>query len=297
MPRVLWRSWTPEWTAFEVPRIRAIGLNWFNGDTTTPEPDDIMLTCNGQNFPEDHKGKKASFFAECYHYNVSEYEKFATDNKWDARIIFWPLLREFPKTHLITLPGYWASDGKGEFYGRCRRMFSMVLTKRHRALSLCDNFEIRNQFVFALNKCANGDFIYWGRGWHPSDSNYFGTFDRHGFDKHIATRPLWAMGKFPLALDTSKNDGFITEKFWHALASGGVPVYSGPRCIKDRVPERAFIYADDFPSVDDVIEFCYEMPYSEWEERRAVGRAFWLQDTDHSWETGFKRIDRILQRL
>ena len=59
--------------------------------------------------------------------------------------------------------------------------------------------------------------------------------------------------KFTIAAENKKRNGYTTEKLFHALVSGGVPIYWGSESVnKDFNPER-FINVEDFNSYDELL--------------------------------------------
>ena len=53
--------------------------------------------------------------------------------------------------------------------------------------------------------------------------------------------------KFTLAFENSRSPDYVTEKFFHPLMAGSVPVYRGAPNVADFAPgEKCFINADDF---------------------------------------------------
>lgn len=57
--------------------------------------------------------------------------------------------------------------------------------------------------------------------------------------------------QFYLALENSQHTDYITEKLWHAVLAGAVPVVLGPsrKNYERFLPPEAFIHVDDFPTV------------------------------------------------
>ena len=59
--------------------------------------------------------------------------------------------------------------------------------------------------------------------------------------------------KFTIAAENKKRNGYTTEKLFHALVSGGIPIYWGSESVnKDFNPER-FINVEDFNSYDELL--------------------------------------------
>ncbi|KAG7353054.1 glycosyltransferase family 10 fucosyltransferase [Nitzschia inconspicua] len=57
---------------------------------------------------------------------------------------------------------------------------------------------------------------------------------------------------FHLAFENQREDDYITEKLWGALASGTLPVYFGAPNVKDHVPPNSIVVVDDFATVEDL---------------------------------------------
>lgn len=65
--------------------------------------------------------------------------------------------------------------------------------------------------------------------------------------------------KFILALENKYVDGYVTEKIVNAFHSGAIPIYSGSKNIKELFNEKAFIYVDDFETIDDCVDYAIGM--------------------------------------
>lgn len=269
-------------------------MDWHDGHAYLPGPNDIWLTSNGTAFDAPAPRRlSATYYCETYQYMQQEYNQFPHDTKWDIRFTYNNELTKYPNVVSLPRPGYWRFYGKHVPDVPRDKMFSMVLSHRAKQLTSCDLSPIRNQFVSLLR---NKSFIYWGRGWDTSDPNYQGE-SKTEFDWHQETVDMLARAKFGLALDTSSVNGFTTEKFWHALGAGTLPVYYGPASIKEFVPKDVFIFGFDFESPEAVIDYCENMSDAEWQERTAEGRLFWEADRRHAWESVFTTIDSTLRIL
>ncbi len=65
--------------------------------------------------------------------------------------------------------------------------------------------------------------------------------------------------KFTIAFENSSNEGYITEKITDAFCAGTIPIYWGdPLAIKEFNPE-AFVFVNDFKSLDDVLKKVIEI--------------------------------------
>lgn len=64
---------------------------------------------------------------------------------------------------------------------------------------------------------------------------------------------LYGQYKFTLAFENSYAPDYVTEKFWHPLAAGSVPVYRGTADIADLAPaDHCYIDARDFSSATEL---------------------------------------------
>ena len=70
-------------------------------------------------------------------------------------------------------------------------------------------------------------------------------------EKQIAIRA----SKFHLAIDHKVLNGYISEKVWHALRVGTVPIYFGAPEARFFLPPRSTIYVEDFETYDDLIHY------------------------------------------
>lgn len=65
--------------------------------------------------------------------------------------------------------------------------------------------------------------------------------------------------KFTLCFESTKSEGFITEKICDAFFADTIPVYYGSDTVKDVFNEKAFINVADYPDFDAVIEKIKEL--------------------------------------
>lgn len=65
--------------------------------------------------------------------------------------------------------------------------------------------------------------------------------------------------KFTLCFESTKSEGFVTEKIMDAFYADTIPVYYGSDTVKDIFNEKAFINVADYPNWDAVIEKIKEL--------------------------------------
>ncbi len=56
--------------------------------------------------------------------------------------------------------------------------------------------------------------------------------------------------KFTIAFENASVDGYMTEKMWHPLMAGSVPIYWGDYGAANAINPAAFVNAHDFPTLD-----------------------------------------------
>lgn len=88
---------------------------------------------------------------------------------------------------------------------------------------------------------------------------------------------------FHLAFENQREEDYITEKLWGALASGTLPVYFGAPNIKEHIPPNSIVVVDNFDTVEDLAQHLVTLTM----DRR-------LYESYHAWryqpiEPSFKR--------
>lgn len=61
--------------------------------------------------------------------------------------------------------------------------------------------------------------------------------------------------KFSICFESTKNEGFITEKIVDAFYADSIPIYYGSSTVTDIFNPKAFINCNDFSSFDEVVEY------------------------------------------
>ncbi|GAB5353391.1 hypothetical protein AAMO2058_000032400 [Amorphochlora amoebiformis] len=119
-------------------------------------------------------------------------------------------------------------------------------------------FSFRNNFVQKLvdNEKLKGRIASMGRCWHNEEPRL------PWVDDGVGNRPMaFHMNKlanirpymFTLCHESVDMDGWVTEKVFHALAMGSIPIYRGSKNIKAYVPcKHCVIDARDFKTIDDL---------------------------------------------
>lgn len=88
---------------------------------------------------------------------------------------------------------------------------------------------------------------------------------------------------FYLAFENQNAQDYITEKLWGALAAGTLPVYLGAPNIKEHIPAKSVVIADDFSSTEELGEFLVKLSQDRT-----------LYESYHAWR--YKPIDPFFQQ-
>ena len=74
--------------------------------------------------------------------------------------------------------------------------------------------------------------------------------------------------RFSLAFENTLYPNYVTEKIWHSLCAGAVPVYWGNgSSIYEIFPRNSFVDASLFPCASDLWRYLDAMNYSEFTQR------------------------------
>lgn len=65
--------------------------------------------------------------------------------------------------------------------------------------------------------------------------------------------------KFTLCLESTKHEGFVTEKITDAFFADTIPIYYGSSSVKEIFNEKAFIDLSDYPSFEDAVNRIIEI--------------------------------------
>ena len=70
---------------------------------------------------------------------------------------------------------------------------------------------------------------------------------------------LMSKYKFSLAFENNRFPGYITEKLFHPMMAGSIPVYLGAQNIKLHVPENCYIDYEQFTTTNEFWDFIINM--------------------------------------
>ncbi|XP_067947526.1 3-galactosyl-N-acetylglucosaminide 4-alpha-L-fucosyltransferase FUT3-like [Watersipora subatra] len=94
--------------------------------------------------------------------------------------------------------------------------------------------------------------------------------------------------KFYLAFENSDCDDYVTEKFWHSLLAGMVPIVRGKRVRYDKIaPPNSYIHADNFQTPSDLAQYLIMLSanvtlykfYHEWRLKYNISSTVFTSNT------------------
>lgn len=156
------------------------------------------------------------------------------------------------------------------------------------------------------------DFTLYGRGWKEDLFNYRGkrilsnylpsnflNFINNKISKNkkftkVYGGELQALDKIKVLKgykfymcyeNTSKFNGWITEKIFDCFSASCVPIYWGPDDITNFIPENCFINRKDFATNEDVYNFISQMPFDTYIEYLKNIRQFWISPSMEKFKT------------
>lgn len=170
---------------------------------------------------------------------------------------------EFLSTSSLFTEAEFAAARPVIFVGKKRS--AAELNTENQRLGIDLNLRRQSLAIAAMEKGV-GDVA--GSGWGAQaayENSGFGTGnDRWWDDKLNLLKPY----RFNIALENTVWKHYVTEKIWHSIKAGCLPVYWGKgSSIYETFPRNSFIDASEFSNSAEVIDFLIDMPYAEWLSR------------------------------
>jgi hypothetical protein len=122
----------------------------------------------------------------------------------------------------------------------------------------------------AIARCAYdrnvGDVV--GSGWNQLSGIKNSGFDS-GNEAWWNTKLELLKGyRFNIAFENTLWKYYVTEKIWHSIKVGCLPVYWGKgSSIYESFPKNSFIDASEFKSINELIDYMTDLSYTMWLER------------------------------
>ena len=124
---------------------------------------------------------------------------------------------------------------------------------------------VRSSYALALH--AAGLCDVYGADWPPGVSRENSGFSG-GLDGNapwwIRKLELLAGYRFNLCPENTIAPYYCTEKIWHAIQAGPLPIYSGANTIYETFPRHSFVDLADFPTPAKLIDFLRSMPEDDY---------------------------------
>jgi hypothetical protein len=128
----------------------------------------------------------------------------------------------------------------------------------------CIDLNIKRQEIAqcAFDKGV-GDVI--GRGWNEISGIKNSGFDS-GFENWWDVKLELIKGyRFNIAFENTLWKYYVTEKIWHSIKAGSLPIYWGQgSSIYESFPKNSFIDASDFKNSTDLIDYITNLTYDLW---------------------------------
>ena len=111
-----------------------------------------------------------------------------------------------------------------------------------------------------------GDVV--GRGWNEISGIKKSGFDSGNENWWDSKLEILKGYRFNVALENTLWKYYVSEKIWHSIKAGCLPIYWGQgSSIYDTFPKDSFVDASEFSDFNDLIDFTVNMSYESWRER------------------------------
>lgn len=137
-----------------------------------------------------------------------------------------------------------------------------------------------------------------GRGWNGA------AMEESGFAGSDAqpwwTRKLTLLGgyRFSLAFENTVAPYYVTEKIWHAIHAGCVPVYWGTgSTISELFPDGSYVDASQFDSEASLWHYLQTMTYGEFGARLRTCIASYNRGIEERRLAGYPYLTEVVSRL
>lgn len=121
-----------------------------------------------------------------------------------------------------------------------------------------------------IAQCAydKGVGVVIGNGWNEISGIKNSGFDAGNENWWDSKLELLKGYRFNIALENTLWKYYVSEKIWHSIKAGCLPIYWGKdSSIYDTFPRDSFIDASEFKNIDNLIDYTVNMSYELWRER------------------------------
>jgi hypothetical protein len=125
---------------------------------------------------------------------------------------------------------------------------------------------IRQEIIeCAFNK---GVGVVIGNGWNEISGIKNSGFESGNINWWDSKLELLKGFRFNVALENTLWKHYVSEKIWHSIKAGCLPIYWGKdSSIYDTFPRDSFIDSSEFKNSDDLIDYTINLSYELWRER------------------------------
>ena len=111
-----------------------------------------------------------------------------------------------------------------------------------------------------------GDVI--GKGWNEISGIKNSGFDSGNLNWWDSKLDVLKGYRFNIALENTLWKHYVSEKIWHSIKAGCLPIYWGTgSSIYDSFPKNSFVDASEFKNSKDLIDYTTNLSYELWCER------------------------------
>lgn len=183
------------------------------------------------------------------------------------------------------------SSSPGELYSCRRKIVNTFLHSQPQLLHLFGlgwNYMPSSQICYRLFRKAS-NYLPILNSLCPNNLCYRGFVE----DK----MSVLSNSKFNFCFENSINScGYVSEKIFHCLQAGAVPIYKGYLYIQDVIPKDLYILYDDFDSVSDLLSYCQSFSPNTFQEFSHRAQSFLQSSSFYSFthDSSVKIISRVI---
>ncbi len=171
--------------------------------------------------------------------------------------------------------------------------------------SLCN---MKYNFYEKLSKHLDNQFDLYGYMWDQSFIRWFLKFVRGTKSKYFFIKPKYYRGtiankdsilkdyRFCLVIENMSEDSFITEKIFHAINEGCIPIYFGAPNIRKIIPAKCFIDIRNFKNLKILCDYLNNFTTDQYQEFLLIRKKF-LNSKDYQKFTSSAFTDKIISNV
>lgn len=103
--------------------------------------------------------------------------------------------------------------------------------------------------------------------------------------------------KFVIASENTSHPGYLTEKLLDAFAAHAVPIYWGDPLVKETFNEKAFICAQDYPTMEALVERVREVDENDELYAQMLAEPAFLNSEANSLESWQETLDAFIKAI